>query len=69
VVKPTYYLVGSFLYLVGSVLFFASGLGSQQEGARGSAVLWTKLADVGNLTFVLGSVVFVYDGYRGAAKV
>ena len=62
VLKPSRYLVGSFLYLVGSVLFFASGLGSQRD----SRILWTRLADVGNFTFVLGSVVFVYDGYIGA---
>jgi hypothetical protein len=64
--RATAYLLGSFLYLVGSVLFTAGGFGATLPGERGAKALWTHLLHAGNLTFVLGSVLFVLDGYRSA---
>ena len=62
----TSYFFGSFLYLVGSCCYTASGFGAQLPGERGASSLWTDLATAGNLTFVIGSVLFTYDGLRQA---
>jgi hypothetical protein len=47
-------------------LFTAGGFGATLPGERGAKALWTHLLHAGNLTFVLGSVLFVLDGYRSA---
>ncbi len=65
-VRPTPYLFGSFLYLAGSCCFFAGGLGT--SGDSPILQVWTDLYNVGNGLFVLGSVLFVYDGYCTAKK-
>ena len=58
-VKPSAYLLGSFLYLAGSCCFFAGGF-SAQHGVN--------LYHGGNALFVVGSVLFVYDGYCASRK-
>ena len=58
-VKPSAYLLGSFLYLAGSCCFFAGGF-SAEHGVN--------LYHGGNALFVVGSVLFVYDGYCASRK-
>lgn len=58
-VKPSAYLLGSFLYLAGSCCFFAGGF---------SAAHGVNLYHGGNALFVVGSVLFVYDGYCASRK-
>ena len=58
-VKPSAYLLGSFLYLAGSCCFFAGGF-SAEHGVN--------LYHGGNALFVVGSALFVYDGYCASHK-
>ena len=51
---------------MGSVLFTAGGSGATLPGERGAKAVWTHLFHAGNMTFVMGSVLFVLDGYRSA---
>jgi|Transcript_11481 hypothetical protein len=65
-VRPAPYLLGSLLYLLGSCCFFAGGLGT--SGDTPGSQVWSDLYNTGNGLFVVGSVLFVYDGYCAARK-
>ena len=67
--KATPYLVGSTCYLLGSCLFLVAGVGYQGDlGGSDTTRLWGDLYTAGNLLFVIGSVLFVLDGYRAATR-
>ena len=66
--RPTAYLGGSCLYLLGSCAFFAGGLGISHGGDRADDAVWSELYNAGNALFVLGSVLFVFDGYRASTS-
>lgn len=66
--KATPYLLGSTCYLLGSCLFLIGGLGAQGDLGGGDTRVWGDLYTAGNLLFVIGSVLFVLDGYRAATR-
>ena len=67
--KATPYFVGSTCYLLGSCLFLVAGVGYQGDlGGSDTTRLWGDLYTAGNLLFVIGSVLFVLDGYRAATR-
>ena len=66
--KATPYLLGSTCYLLGSFLFLIGGLGAQGDLGGGDTQVWGDLYTAGNLLFVIGSVLFVLDGYRAATR-